>query len=185
MKYFIGFMITISLIIILLVVSLTGGSKKPQVQTTKKTLVSYYNTDAKVRMIIDGPINADQTHNIVKVTVGRDKSTYQYINGYEGRVVNESSFNNNENSYKNFLYALARVGYASGDQSQEKANYLGYCPLASRYIFEVYEGSNVLQQYWTTSCQTTKTYLGNFPVTLQLFKAQIPNYSQINQGTNI
>lgn len=185
MKYFIGFMITITLIIILLVVSLTGGSKKPHVKNTKQPLVSYYNTDAEVRMTIDGPVNADQIHNVVKVTVGRDKSSYQYISGYEGRVVNEVNFRNNENSYKNFLSALTRAGFTNGDPNKQNENYLGYCPLASRYIFEVYEGSNVIQKYWTTSCQTTKTYLGNFPVTLQLFKAQIPNYSQINQGTNI
>src|SRR5690349_10170178 len=103
MRYFIGFLITLGLIIILILLLFTGGdgAKKPK---TPRSLASYSTTDAVVRLTTSGPINADSLHNEIRITVGKDDATYEQIQGYEDHVVNTASFANNESAYNNFLY---------------------------------------------------------------------------------
>lgn len=185
MKYFVGFMASVVIIIIMLVVSLGNSGKKPATKNAPKTLASYASTDASVRMIIDGPVSANQTHYQIRVNVSRDKTVYEQINGYEGNVIQSEVFANNQNSYTNFLSALERAGYMRGDKQPENANYLGYCSLGTRYIFSLSQGSEKIQQYWSTSCGGSGTYLGNLNLTLRLFKAQVPEYNNLSNNINL
>lgn len=188
MKYFIGFMVTVMIIIILLVVSLGNVNKKPQSKskdTTNKSLISYASSDASVRMIVDGPVSANETHYQISVMVDRNKTVYEQINGYNGRVLKSKTFHNNQNSFTDFLSALQRAGYMKGDKSQEKANYNGACGLSNRYIFSLNEGGKTIQQFWTSDCGSPKTYLGNFYLTYELFQAQVPDYSDLTSDINL
>jgi hypothetical protein len=190
MRYFIGFLITVGLLILLVVLLLTGGGGKKSPQTTgqkpKTTsdLAAYADTDAVVRLIIDGQINADQNHNAVRITVGQDEVTFEQIQGYEGTVVNKQVNNNNQSAYSNFLYALGHAGYTLGDDKSKFTNEKGYCPLGRRYIFELMEGDHDIQRYWSTSCgkSAPQTYRGNLGLTLQLFQLQVPNYDELTQN---
>ena len=187
MRYFIGFLITIGLIIILIVLLLTGGggggAKKPK---TTMALADYASTNAVVRMTIDGPINADQNHQAVTITVGQDDTTYEQIQGFQGTVVNQQSFANNQNSYSNFLYALGHAGFTRGDNSKALANEKGYCPLGNRYVFELINEGKTIQRYWTTNCGgNPKTYRGNARLTTTLFEAQVPGYDDLTQDLSL
>jgi hypothetical protein len=104
MRYFIGFLVTIGLIILLIVILLQGGSKS-KVPSTSKTLESYSTTAATVRLTIDGPVNADQSHEALRITVGQDQTTFDQLQGYQGNVVKSQSYANNETSYNVFLHA--------------------------------------------------------------------------------
>lgn len=183
MRYFIGFLITIGLIILLIVLLLTGGGSPKKPKTTK-ALADYATSDAVVRLSIDGPINADQNHQAVRITVGQSDTTYQQIQGYEGTVVNQQTYANNTSAYSNFLYALGHAGFTKGDPSKTLANEKGYCPLGSRYIFELIDGDHTVQRYWATSCGKPATYKGNANLTLTLFKAQVPGYADLTQDLN-
>jgi hypothetical protein len=186
MRYFIGFLVTIGLIIVLIILLFTGGGgsgpKKPK---TTMSLADYASTGAVVRLTIDGPIVADQNHQAVQITVGQDDTTYEQIQGYQGTVVNQQSFVNNQNSYSNFLYALGRAGFTQGDSSKALANEKGYCPTGNRYIFELINNGTTVQRYWSTSCSGPKTYKGSRSLTLTLFEAQVPNYNNLTQDLNI
>lgn len=184
MRYFIGFLVTIGLIILLIVLLFTGGggSKKPK---TTKALADYATSNAVVRLTIDGPINADQNHQAVRITVGQDDTTYEQIQGYQGTVVNQQSFANNQDSYSNFLYALGHAGFTQGDSSKLLANEKGYCPLGNRYVFELIDGGSNVERYWATSCGKPKTYKGNVNLTLTLFQAQVPGYSNLTQNLSL
>ena len=187
MRYFIGFLITIGLIIFLIVLLFTGGGSKNNNQSddgtkrpkTVQQLADFASTNAVVRLTIDGPINADQNHQSVQITVGNDDTTYQQFQGYEGTVANQQTFANNQTAYSNFLYALGHGGFLLGDGSKKLANEKGYCPLGNRYVFELIEGGDTIQRYWATSCGNPKTYKGNLGLTLTLFQAQVPNYSDL------
>ncbi|HVV66789.1 MAG TPA: hypothetical protein VHB72_01805 [Candidatus Saccharimonadales bacterium] len=185
MRYFIGFLVTIGLLIILVVLLFSGGggpnSKKPK---TTKALTDYASSNAVVRMTIDGPINADTNHTAVRVTVGKDDATYQQIQGYQGTVVNTQSYANNENAYSNLLYALGHAGFTKGDNNKLLANEKGYCPLGKRYVFELLDGNNTVERYWTTSCGSAqpRTYKGNTTLTISLFEYQIPDYFTLTQS---
>lgn len=180
-------MVTVIIIIILLIVSLGTFGKKSTKKpvNTNTTLSSYANNNTFVRMVIDGPVNANIVHNQVVITVSSDKTVYEQINGYNGEVARSETFNNNLNSYTNFLSALQRASFMRGDKDPAHSNYKGFCSLGNRYIFSLNQGTNTVQQYWTTDCGSPKTYFGNFPLTYDLFKAQVPNYYDLTSDLNI
>jgi uncharacterized protein (UPF0333 family) len=195
MRYFVGFLIAVGLIIVLIVLLLTGGhggNGNKQLQTTGEKpqtvsqLAAYADTDVVTRVSIDGPINASQNHMAVRITVGREDVTYEQIQGYEGTVVNKQAFANNQNAYSNFLYAIGRAGFNLGDSSPKLANEKGFCSTGQRYVFELADGNHDIQRYWQTNCGsgTPKTYKGNLTLTLELFQVQVPGYNDLTQDLN-
>ena len=80
MKYFIGYMVTIGLLILLIVFLIkSGGNNGPAVPA--KTLDSHATSDADVSYLNSGPINAESLHREIKITVDNDYVTYQEIAG--------------------------------------------------------------------------------------------------------
>lgn len=180
MRYFIAFVTALGLLFLLLFLLLHGGGGKPK--TVPKTLASYASTTAQAQLTIDGPINADQIHQAVRITVSKDEVTYEQIRGYEGDVVNLQTFDSNENAYVNFLSALQHAGFTVGNKDPKLRDERGYCPLGDRYIFRFSQDGQDLERYWSTSCGSPKTYGGNTSLTLTLFQAQVPNYNILVQG---
>jgi hypothetical protein len=180
MRYFVGFLIALGLII-LLIILIVGGGGSPKVPTTNKSLISYSNTDAVARLTIDGPINAIHDHRQVQITVGRDEVTYEQIVGYNDQVVYMQHYSNTEEAYSAFLHALAHAGFASGAVNKTLTSESGYCPLGSRYVYEFEQTGRDIIRTWATSCGKPKTYNGATGLTNQLFQAQVPNYQQQSQ----
>lgn len=179
MRYFIGFLITIGLIILLIVMLFGGGDDKKKVPTTARTLESYATTDAEASMIIDGPINAASEHEQIKISVNRNNVTFEAIKGYNGDVRDLKTFSNTEAAYDNFLSALARAGFTQGNTDEALKDEKGYCPQGNRYIFEMRQGDRSLQRFWSTSCRGPKTYEGADRVTIELFEEQVPGYEDL------
>lgn len=183
MRYFIGFFITIGLIILLIIMLITGGDK-PKVPAGK-TLDSYAATSAEVSMTIDGPVNSALEHQQIRIGIDRDNVTYEELKGYDGNVTEMHSFPNTENAYNVFLSALAHAGFTKGNTSKDLANEKGYCPLGNRFIFELTHDGKQIERFWATSCGNPKTFLGNTNITIQLFKNQVPDYSELSQNVNL
>ena len=184
MRYLVGFFITIGLII-LLIILLIGGGGDSKAPSTSKKLYTYATTGAEAIMTIDGPINAESEHDKVRITVSNNNVIYEEVNGYDNGVVEMRTFDNTTESYDSFLHALYHAGYSLGDKSKELADEKGYCPLGSRYIFEFKQDGKSLQRYWATQCGKPKTYKGNLGTTLELFKAQVPDYSKLTQNLDL
>lgn len=183
-RYFIGFLLTVGLIILLIVLLFHhGGNGK--VPVTKTPLISYANTDTIVRETIDGPINAPQDHRQLQITVGRDTTTFEELSGYDGNVVKSQSYPMSQNAYSNFLYAIDRAGYTLGNTTSTFKNERGYCPEGRRYIFEVIQDGKNLERYWVTNCSgTPKTFNGKASVIIDLFRAQVPDYNNLTDDLN-
>jgi len=181
MKYFIGFMITIGLLILLIILLMRGGGDTVKPKTTK-TLASYSSTNAEVSFLNSGPINAASEHNQILITVDRDYVTYRQLIGYDGQVVVTRRFKNTQNAYNNFLSALGRAGFTKGRIAENLLSEKGFCPLGQRFVFEMNQGTEQIQRYWATNCGNPKTYLGNLSVTISLFQAQVPNYVDLSQN---
>lgn len=185
MKYFIGFVTTIVLIILLIIALISGGGdKKAKVPTTAKELSSYATTDAAVRMTIDGPVQADQKHQVVRVTVNKDSATFEQLDGYTGSLVNTKTYVNNSNAYAAFLHSLQRAGYTLGNDDKALKDERGVCALGNRYIFTLQDAGQTVQRYWTTSCGKTKTYKGDVSLTRSLFQKQIPDYNELMRNVD-
>jgi hypothetical protein len=182
MRYFLAFLTTLFLVFLLVFLLFHGGGKS-KAPLTIKTLHSYASTDATVQMTIDGPVNAAQNHQQVRISVGRDDVTFEQLQGYDGNVTNTQDFSNTQNAYTAFLFSLARAGFSSGNNDPSLSDERGFCPLGERYVFQLTQDGKDIERYWATSCGgNLKTYLGAFDLTVSLFKAQVPNYSQQTQN---
>jgi hypothetical protein len=175
MKYFVGFLVTLGLIIILIFLLFRGGGK-PKAPLVHKTLDSYASTSTEMRFTIDGPVNADSQHNQVQITVSNSDVTFEQLQGYNGNVVSTQTYVNNQNSYIVFLRALTLAGFTKGSNTPALTDERGYCPLGDRYVVEVIQNDQDIEHYWATNCSGPKTYLGDINLTADLFKAQVPNY---------
>lgn len=184
MRYFIGFLVTVGLLILLIIILVGGGGKKAEVPKTNKSFYDYSNTNAEVKLTASGPINYDGDHQQVQIIVSQNTVVYNQIRGYDGQVTKGQSFPNNEAAFSNFLHALYRVGFTTVDTNPDLKDERGYCPQGNRYVFELVQEGHSIERAWVTSCGGTKTYLGQPSTTLQLFQAQVPNYQELAGSTN-
>jgi hypothetical protein len=185
MRYFIGFIITIGLIVILIVMLFSGGSDKAKVPTTSKPLSSYVETGSEARLTIDGPLNAESEHRQIQISVDSNRVMFTEIGGYNGNVISQKSYSNNTNAYRNFLAAVGRAGFTKGSTDSQLSNELGYCPTGNRYIYELKQGDKSVERFWSTSCSKPKTYLGNQALTNHLFEAQVPDYDGLSSTVSL
>lgn len=184
MKYILGFVLTIFLIIFTLFLIFRGGDDTAtDAPNAPARLVDYANTTTEVQLTVDFPINADQVHRQDVTRIGRDQATFTAYEGYEGRVLRTQSYANNATAYANFLRALQLVGYGDGRNDPNLRDERGYCPDGSRYIMEIIDGTNVIQRYWSTSCGNIGSFKGQSNSVINLFKKQIPDYNKLTSDT--
>lgn len=179
-RYFAGFLAVIAFIILVfvLIFALTGRQPNQTGSANQTKLVDYAASTKTVRLTIDGVIKADSDHYAYQVTVGQNRSTMNVISGYQNNVANSKSYDNNQSSYRNFLFALQRAGFDKGDNKAKVGEVTGACPLGYRYIMEIRDGDDQLQQFWTTSC-SGGNFKGNLNQVLTLFRWQIPDYDAL------
>ncbi len=183
-RYLIGILAFLGLAIVLMVLLLTGGHKSPTTHSIPPTLQSYANTDAYVQLFIDGPIVAPVNHNALSITVSQYNASFALYQGYQGNVINYKIYNNDENSFRNFLATLYYAGFMDGRKVQYSSN-IGLCPKGDKYdLYLNYDGQTI-EHYWTTSCSDiTSSFAGNMELTLTLFNDQIPNLQSLTQHAN-
>lgn len=184
MKYFLGFIASIALVILvifLVIRGLSGGGE--EAATTAKQLVKYADTATTVSLEVDGPITADEIHNAYRITVGRDETLIETFKGYEEEVIESQTFENNEASYANFLRALDIAGFSKGNSEASK-DPRGQCATKNRFIMKIQNGSSDMQNYWTTSCDGG-TFKGDMAQVRQLFVRQVPEASKFTRKLNL
>ena len=183
MRYFLGFLIAIGLIVlvfILILKAFSGGSGSSK--SAPAPLISYAKTATMMQLTIDGPIIANQNHQAVQIDVSQNNTKLDIIQGYQGKVVNTQSFGNNQASYSDFLQALNVAGYTKGISSST-TDYSGYCPFGERYVYKVINSTGqTTQQYWATSCGGQGDFKGRVVTVNEHFQKQIPDYNTLTQN---
>lgn len=163
-----------------------GGSDTPIDGDLRPVTISdYANTTTKVRMTIRGPVNSDEEHEDLQITVGSDDTTGEIISGYEGTVGRSQLVPNNPSSYKTFLSALSNSGFLSRQLPPRGVQYDGACPKGLRYTFEFLSDDTLApRSTWATSCsERMGTFAGQLLTVKNLFYAQIPK-EQFDQLTD-
>jgi hypothetical protein len=182
MKYFFGFVASIGLIVVVVILVIRGfsGGSTPAEQVD---LLDYASTNAVVSMTIDGRINANELHRSAEVTVGRSNVRMEVFKGYERQVLESKSYLNNDDAFADFLRALQLAGFTKGatEVTSEANDPRGVCPNGQRYIFKITSGPSDIQNFWTTTCGGG-TFKGTFPSVRQLFTAQVPDYTTLVSG---
>jgi len=186
MRYFVGFLVTIGLIVLafVLIFNLTDNSSNPTADPAEQTqLTSYANTTRTARLTVDGQINADSIHRQVQIDVGQNQSSFTLVGGYNGNVIKRQTYDNNQTAYRNFLYAIQQAGFSNGDFDPNKADERGACPSGRRISLDIFDGTERVQHLWTTTCGGG-TFKGNLDLITRLFQRQIPDYNQQSRGIN-
>ncbi|HEY1644916.1 MAG TPA: hypothetical protein VGF75_00845 [Candidatus Saccharimonadales bacterium] len=183
-RYIIGALAFLGLAILLIVLLFTGGGGKKTIAPTEPSLVSYADTNAVVKLVVDGPVVAPEDHNSVDVSVSQNSASVEVFQGYNGEVIASKTYNNTENSFKNFLYSLYYAGYSKGGTSPYTSD-IGLCSTGRTYDLYLTNNGQTLQHYWQTDCSGPKTFDGNLGLTITLFEKQIPNISNIIANANL
>jgi hypothetical protein len=185
LRYFIGFVVVIGLLIFLFVLIFGGGDNKSKVPSSSRTLTSYAESESEASLTIDGIINSAEEHRQVKITVDRNQVLFQIKRGYNGEVIDSRNFPNTTASYSTFLHALDHAGFTKGDIKNKDADERGYCPLGKRYILELKDGGERVERFWATSCGKPKTFLGDLGLNISLFQRQVPDYYKLSNNVQL
>lgn len=174
MRYLIGLLVAIAVIIFIIIRLLTGGGS-PAPKATD--LVGLADTDSVVRMTLSNPVQAASTHREIQITVGRDATDFVLYKGYNGDVVRSKTYDMNQASYSDFLHALEISGhFTKGNDDPAFADEHGYCATGDRYVYEIIDGDGTVKQhYWSTGCGP-KTFRGDADTVQKLFQLQVPDY---------
>ncbi len=177
MKYFLGFLVVIAMVIAVAVLIVKGFSGGSPAKTTKQ-LVDYANTDQVVKETIIGPLSTDDMHYTLRVTIGASQSVLEVLKGYDETVTQTFSYNNTETAYAEFLRAIDLSGFTRGNPKLNTDD-RGVCTGGRRYVFEIQRGDSTVQHFWTTTCGSGN-FTGNLNNVSSLFMAQIPDFSKVS-----
>lgn len=184
MRYFIGFIAVVILVVGVFILVLKGFSGSDTPKKTDVTLTDYANSSTKVKFEADGPVVADQNHQGYNITVGRDAVTLEVTKGYGNEVVRAQTYSNNSEAYGEFLRALQLQNYTKGLQDPARADMRGFCPTGSRFVFTIENGSGNLQRYWTSTCGGG-TFKGNSQAIRNLFARQVPDFNKLTADVRL
>lgn len=183
MRYLIGLILSIAVIVFIIIRLLIGGGGDTTTSEAPQSLASYANSDVTVRYTIDNPVQAAQTHNDIIIDVGNAEAVLTITKGYNGEVVRTKSYPTGVEAYETFLLALDRTGnFTNGNTDPALRDERGYCANGNRYIYQIIgSDGTAIQHFWSTSCGT-KTFQGDSREVERLFVNQIPDYGSLVEG---
>ncbi len=173
--------------ILLLVLIFGGHGKKTPIGPQLNPLPDYAGTNATVSLTTDGIVNADELHRSIRITVSNSQMTLDVLQGYNPRVIQSKSFQNNQEAYTVFLKAINNYGFlAKFKKPKVSSDERGQCPLGFRYILDLNQDGDDLSRAWATTCGSKiGTSSGAVSTIRQLFENQIPDYDQLVSQVNL
>ncbi|HSX36126.1 MAG TPA: hypothetical protein VLH84_04305 [Patescibacteria group bacterium] len=185
MRYFLGFLFAIGMIIVVFVLILQGFTHHTAAPKNQISLLDYANSQTVVTLSVDGPVNADSLHRGYSITIGRDSVNMVTTQGYQGSVLQQKTYANNASSYATFLRALQLDNYTKGKTGAGiVTDERGYCATGERYVFQIIAGGQSVERFWSTSCGGG-TFQGAAASVIDLFQKQVPDYGTLIQTVNL
>ncbi len=183
MRYIIGFLGVIAVLILVIVLIVRGGGNSTE--PADIDLADYLTSSSQVRYTVDGQVSASENHYVSRVSVNENEATIEVMRGYEGDVIRSRTYPMNPNSYAAFMLSLKRASFSIGNTNSDFRDERGYCPTGSRYVYELRDDGKQTQRFWNTSCDEKEgTFKGNSPLVRQLFELQIPAYGELTSDLN-
>lgn len=182
MRYLLGLLGIVGLIIVVTVLIVRGfGGDESK---AGPSLTSYAETSTVMRYTVEAPINADQVHQSLRITVGRNQAKAEVLQGYHDVVIDTISYPNNQEAYGVFLRALDLMAFQSGNDDPNLQDERGFCADGNLSVFEITEGEHQIQRYWSTSCGDGN-FGGDVPKIIGLFEAQIPDLGTFTEKLSL
>ena len=177
----------IIIFLILLVLIFGGHGKKTPVGQQLNPLPDYAGTNATVSFTTDGIVNADELHRSIRITVSNSQMTLDVLQGYNPRVIQSKSYQNNQEAYTVFLKAINSYGFLAKYKTPKvSSDERGQCPLGYRYILDLNQDGDDLSRAWGSTCGSKiGTSSGAISTLRQLFENQIPDYDKLVGQVNL
>ncbi len=190
MKYVTWFLSLVVIVIAVIVGSVLIRNIMEDVKTTNtvnisKSITEQLKENTTLRLYVDGPVIADENHQSMQIDVTPKNRTITLFKTYNSTVFKKTTYENNQKAFEAFAQALDKAGFTSTGQSQKDTKYAGDCALGRVYHLVFIQGEKAVQDLWSTSCGTTRTFNGSMGMVLTLFKNQIPNYIEATAGSTV
>ena len=163
-----------------------GGSQQP---ATDPAVTALHDTSgvASVEMLVRGPIVANENFRSYRITVSPSSRTLTTYKGYVGQVANSQQYDNNQQAYEQFVYALDKANMVKGTAlTGEKDDTRGVCATGKVYEFSVLQGDSAVKHLWTSTCSGSH---GSFNASVSqvgnLFLKQLPDGGQSLDSFNL
>jgi hypothetical protein len=182
----------IILVIVVIIIAITAlvslarvvffsGSSTSSTAAVDVSRDALLNTSAgrSVTMTVRGPIVADEKFRSYKIDISANDRTIKTYTGYLDTVVDQTSLGNSVASYDQFVHALDKANLTKGKQLDgDKNDTRGICATGSVYDFTIYNGTDVVKDLWTSTCNGSAGSLNASVTQLSsLFTNQIPGAS--------
>lgn len=170
---------TIVVVVISIVKAVSANISNANSDTSYQSLLST-DANASVKMSVRGAIVGDDEFRSYQITVTPNKRTMVIYKGYTNTIIKTVDLSNNVAAYKEFVYALAKIGLANGSQSSDENASIGICPSGYVYQFDIKKDSSSIKTLWSSSCSSARgTLSGSYKKYRELFISQITDGQDI------
>ncbi len=139
-----------------------------------------------VQYTIRGPINGQDEHRRIRITVNPNSRRIEIIKGYNNEVIKSEQHDNNRQAYDAFVAAINGSGFTAKRDLDKGTIQDRVCPLGRHFIYEVAPGQNNSYRSWDASCGKAQgDFAGNRDAIRSLFRLQIPNYEDFTRGERL
>lgn len=188
MKYGIGILAVILLIIVTSVLVIGRGNNGAPAASSRVTTLADYaaNNAASVSLTTQGRLVGQDQRSAVRITVTNSVRRVEVLSGYEGRVEKTTEQANTPEAFTNFTRAIDDLSFGR-ERSVANADERGICPRGNVFIYRLTDGINEIMRTWSTTCSRDQGPFGGVSAGSihDLFKLQITNYSETIRGVRL
>jgi len=162
------------------------NADQQKVDTTQQALLNT-NADRSVRLVVRGPIVADENFRSYRITISPSARTIQTFRGYLETQIEQKSLSNNVRAYEEFVHALNLANMAKGTQFEGDRNDVrGICATGRVSEFSLLQNDNPVEMLWTSTCNGSPGSLrANADQLRALFVGQIPDAATIIRNASL
>lgn len=188
MKYVLGMLGVILVVVLAIILISRGGKDKPPTGQQGERVITVSEQakeSTSAQMTIQGKLVGEDERRAIRITVSQDERKLEILTGYEEAVESSQVYANTPAAYETFLAALDYAGL-SRERKALTTDERAVCPLGNRYIYELKEFSQELIRLWDTTCGNKwGTFGGDENTVRKLFQEQIPEYQKQVKGAKL
>jgi hypothetical protein len=181
MKYFLGILGGLLLLIFVLVLIFRGGSDNVTAPEVKRLAEYASEENTTSQFTIAGAINGEEDHRIVSITVTDSARRIEILEGYDGRVLERKSYPNTTAAFEAFLAGLEQAGFSN--ERRTRVAFESVCPDGRRFSYGLESGDESVVDTWSASCEKG-SFAGKPSLVQSLFQAQIPEYNEFTSDVS-
>lgn len=136
---------------------------------------------SSAELSVRGPVVAREDHYQIEMTINATRRTIKVHKGYNSQPISEQTFSNDENAYKEFLYAAKNKGMFVDDATDTSK--FGYCSSGQVRTYQLTGNASDVSS-WANSCDSAGDISTDRDL-YKLFTEQFPNYKTLTEQASI